>query len=160
MGEGEPRRVPLRGGKSWQAFRPWFSADGREVWFFAWELGGDPRKRVLKVPVEGGVPEPLAWDDRGTTQAPFVDPSGEFLLLHNDRSGRAELWEIPLGEGEPRKLEPPLPHSPPEAAIMHPTRSRDGVMTFDASFESGSAPVRWLRGVRAGLRWRLRSLFK
>jgi dipeptidyl aminopeptidase/acylaminoacyl peptidase len=156
-GAEEPRRIRLEG-KSWQAFRPWFSADGREVWFFAWEMRGDSRKRVLKVSVEGGVPEPLAWDDRGTTQGPFVDPSGEFLLLHNDRTGLPALWEIPLQGGEPRMLQPPLPHSPAARKIMHPTRSRNGVMTFDVSYESGSAPVRWLRRLRAGLAWRLRGL--
>lgn len=157
-GTGEPQPVRLEGEVRWDAFRPWYSADGSELWFFASVIGGDPRKRVLHVSAAGGQPKPLAWDDRGKTQGPFIDPLGPYLLLHTDRTGRSELWEVPLEDGQPRMLVPPGLDLPADRQVMHPTRSRTGVITFDASYRAGGALVRGLQDVRAGLSWRLRQV--
>ena len=150
-GEGEPRPVPFEGPEAWGAFRPWYTKDGVHLYFFGNPMRGDPRKRIARIPAAGGVPEPLAWDDRGKSQGPFVDPDGEHLLFHTDRTGRAELWEVPLNGGEPRMLEPSLPDLPPDRKVMHPTRARDGTLAFDVTYDPGSPAVRTLRRWRRAL---------
>lgn len=131
-----PERLTLVGAEQWHPYRPWYTRDGAHLYFFARQNTLD-RKRVYRVAAAGGVPEPIPWDDRGKSQAPFVDPSGDYLLFHSDRTGQSELWEMPLAGGEPRMLEPPRLTVPADRQVMHPTRSRDGIVTFDASFTPG-----------------------
>jgi hypothetical protein len=161
-GSDEPAPLPLEGEVARHAYRPWFTADGATLYFFGEPYAEPGRKRLMRVAASGGVPETLAFDDRGKTQAPFLDPNGGVLLFHTDRTGRSELYEVALDSNEPRLLHPPGLELPPGAEIMHPTRARDGTITFDLSYYEGSAPVQWLRAVRnklvEGLGWRLRAL--
>jgi len=158
-GDGAPTEIPFDPGAEWTGYRPWYTPDAKTIYFFG-SLPGvpgqpPPRDQALRIPARGGAVETIPWDDRGKTQGPFVDPSGEFLLFHSDRTGRSELYEFPLAGGEPRMLHPPNLSLPADAKIMHPTRSRNGVMAFDVSWRDGS----WLVRAMAGLRWRLRKLF-
>jgi TolB protein len=118
---GEKPRLLQRSGL---AYRPWYSADGEWIYFFS-DVEG--RQQICKIPAEGGKFVPLANDDRGSSRGPFVDPGGEVLLMHSNRNGIWKIWELPLdGITPPRLLQPP---GFPKAT--HPTRARNGVITFD-----------------------------
>ena len=79
------------------------------------------------MPAEGGDFEPLANDDKGLSRGPFTDPSGEVLLMHSNRTGIWKCWELPLdGKSPPRTIQPPG-----FVKATHPTRAKNGVMTFD-----------------------------
>ena len=108
------------------AYRPWWSADGRHVFFFTL---GPRRHRLHVVPADGGRPRPLANDDRGHTHGPFADPDSPSVLAHSTRGtppgarkARWALYEFPLDGSAPRWLGPGA----------HATRARNGVMTYDA----------------------------
>jgi Tol biopolymer transport system component len=82
---------------------------------------------MCKIPADGGDFVPLANDDRGLSHGPFVDPNGEVLLMHSNRSGTWQIYELPLdGAGPPRLLQPPG-----FVKATHPTRAKNGVITFD-----------------------------
>lgn len=119
-GSAPPKRVLKEG---W-GYRPWFSADGGEIFFYT-EIGGN--HRICRIPAEGGTPVPLANDDKGRySHGPFVCPHGKTLLMHSTRSGDWGIWELPLNGDEPRKL---VPEGFNRAS--HPTRSINGILTFD-----------------------------
>ena len=164
-GSEEPESLPLEGDPLIDAFRPWYTVDGETLYFFGMRAIGEPpyRYRLLHVPAAGGVPVPLAFDDEGKSQGPFLEPNGEFLLFHNNRTGRSELYEFPLGAEQPRMLRPPGLVIPAGAQVMHPTRARNGTLAFDFSVYAGPPPVLWLRAVRKRLvsatAWRWRKLF-
>ncbi len=154
-GEETPRAIPFDC-DAWNAYRPWYTADGSELYFFGERESTEPtgaasRKRIAHLPVAGGAVETVAWDDRGKSQGPFLDPSGASLLFHTDRTGRSELWELPFDGGEARMLVPPGLDLPDDRELMHPTRARNGVITFDASYADGSALHRALWALRARL---------
>ena len=138
-GSAEPTPIPVEGNERWTAFRPWYSLDGETIYFFGSRKGIADRKRILFLPVTGGRPHTLPWDDRGKTQGPFIDGTGRNLLFHSTRTGRAELYEYPLDGDEGRMLVPPLdPSLPEDREVMHPTRSKNGVVTFDISLKTYS----------------------
>jgi len=157
-GTEEPTPIPFEGG-AWNPYRPWYTADASEIWFFGEPVPRNPlagrptyaRKRLAHFPAGGGRVETVAWDDRGKSQGPFVDPSGKSLLFHTDRTGRSELWEMPFDGSAPHMLVPPGLDLPEDRELMHPTRSRNGVITFDASYSSGS----WCRRALDALRRKL-----
>lgn len=165
-GSEEPEHLPLTGGALSDAFRPWYTVDGESLYFFGMQRAGEPpyRYRILHAPAEGGDCEVLPFDDFGRSQAPYLDPNGGFLLFHNNRSGRAELYELPLGTNEARMLRPPGLELAPGSQVMHPTRARNGTLTFDLSSYAGSPALIWLRSLRetivGGSRWRWNALFK
>jgi len=106
-------------------YRPWFSADGRWIYFFTDTGGG--RHQICRMPAGGGDYTVFKNDDAGLSHGPFVDPGGEVLLMHSNRSGIWNIWELPLdGVSPPRMLRPPGFEK-----ATHPTRARNGVMTFD-----------------------------
>jgi Tol biopolymer transport system component len=147
-GSAEPVGLPLTGDVVRVVYRPWYTADGSWLYFFGEPFADAGRIRLMRVPARGGRPETLAWDDRGKTQAPFLDPNGGFLLFHTNRTGRSELYELALGGDEPRMLGPPGLDAPADAEIMHPTRARDGTLAFDLSTFEGPRAVQWLQHLR------------
>ena len=105
-------------------YRPWYSKDGKWIYFFT-DING--RHQICKMPAQGGDFIALANDDKGLSHGPFVDPGGEVLLMHSNRSGTWKSYELPLdGVAPPRLLQPPG-----FVKATHPTRAKNGVMTFD-----------------------------
>ncbi len=127
-GRGEPspllQRIP--------AYRPWWSVDGRWIYFVALDVH---RHQVHKIRATGGRPIPLHNDDRGFTHGPYADPDGRSLIVHSTRDSLEEdakptwrLYELPLDGSPPRPLSPPG-----FSRGAHGTRARNGVMAFDVS---------------------------
>ena len=105
-------------------YRPWYSKDGKWIYFFT-DING--RHQICKMPAQGGDFTALANDDKGLSHGPFVDPGGEVLLMHSNRSGTWKSYELPLdGVTPPRLLQPPG-----FVKATHPTRAKNGVITFD-----------------------------
>ena len=112
--------------KGW-GYRPWYSADGKWIFFYS---GIDKRHRICKIPANGGGIIPLPNDNFKLSHGPFADPNGEVVLVHAIKEGEFHgIWEIPLDGGLSRQLKPPgfdkVHHG-------HATRSKNGVITFDA----------------------------
>jgi len=106
-------------------YRPWFSVDGSWLYFFTDTGGG--RHQICRMPAGGGEYTVLENDDAGLSHGPYVDPGGEVLLMHSNRSGIWQIWELPLdGVSPPRLLQPPGFEK-----ATHPTRAANGVITFD-----------------------------
>jgi len=106
------------------AYRPWFSKDGNKLYFFT-DVNG--RHQICSATPEAQNVTPLLNDDKGLSHGPFVDPSGNILLMHSNRSGLWQSWELPLDGISPvRLLEPPG-----FTQATHPTRAKNGVVTFD-----------------------------
>ena len=105
-------------------YRPWYSKDGKWIYFFT-DVNG--RHQICKMPAQGGDFTPLANDDKGLSHGPFVDPGGEVLLMHSNRSGTWKSYELPLDGVTPVRLLQP----PGFVKATHPTRAKNGVMTFD-----------------------------
>ena len=147
-GSGEPVALPMERSVSRGGYRPWYTPDASTIYYFGVAQDTPGRFRLFKLDAAGGVPEALPFDDRGKTQAPFVDPRTGALLFHSTRSGRAQLYELVEGATEPRLLDPAGLELPPGAEIMHPTRARDGTICFDLSSHAGSSLLIRLRSLR------------
>lgn len=119
-GSEEPRMLQKEG----LAYRPWFSKDGRSIYFFT-DMGG--RQQVCKISVETGEIVPFANDDKGDSRGPFTDPLEDVLLVHSNRGGLFNIWKIPLDGVSPMSLMQP----PGFEKATHPTRAKNGVVTFD-----------------------------
>jgi Tol biopolymer transport system component len=108
-----------------RAYRPWWSVDGRHIFFFTMDRTGH---RLHLIPAGGGRPRPLANDGRGNTHGPYADPDARNLIAHSTRGtppgmrkARWALYEFPLDGSPPRLLGPGA----------HGTRARNGAMTYD-----------------------------
>ena len=119
--DGDQDPIPLQ--EKGHGYRPSFSVGGEWIYFFS---KADQRDQIHKISAKGGVPCPLANDDKAISRAPFVDPNGKILLMHSYRSGAYMIWEVPL-DGSPAKILRP----PGFEVATHPTRSETGVVTFD-----------------------------
>ncbi len=115
-----------------RAYRPWWSVDGRSIYFFT---VGRHRRRLHSIPAAGGRPRPFTNDDRGRTHGPFADPAGRSVIAHSTRGWRPgggrrtwQLYEFPLDGTPPMRVAPPGHHQ-----SAHGTRARNGVITFDVS---------------------------
>jgi hypothetical protein len=96
------------------------------VYFFT--IDGD-RHRVARVGLDDDAADLLDNDDLGWTHGTFADPNGEVLIAHSTRiDGRYRLFEIPLDGSPMRQLTIEGVEHP-----MHGTRSRNGVIAFDAA---------------------------
>ncbi len=131
VSDGRLKRVVVDGGipeeiaDSPLAYRPWFSLDGQELFFFS---AATAEHRVQRMPAKGGLPVALPNDDRGQTHGPFADPTGDHLLVHSNREGRWWIFEFPLDGGPPRRV-----HLDGVDSAGHGTRSLTGVLAFDGS---------------------------
>lgn len=120
--DGSQQPKPLQR-EGW-GYRPWYSTDGKTVFFFTKNTG---RHQICRISAEGGDIIPLANDDRGLSHGPFADPGGKSILMHSNRDGKWRSWELPLDGSHPRLLRPPGFTN----KWTHPTRSRNGIITFD-----------------------------
>jgi Tol biopolymer transport system component len=121
-GTGQAEPLPYRG----LGYRPWFSVDGATLYFFT--VDGD-RHRLARVGLDESTAVLFDNDDQGWTHGPFVDPNGEVLIVHSTRiDGRYRLFEVPIDGSPMRALEIEGVAHP-----MHGTRSRNGVIAFDAA---------------------------
>jgi Tol biopolymer transport system component/predicted Ser/Thr protein kinase len=105
---GGLRRVAGRG------LHPHFSPDGSDIVF-----AEDPQwapdflRRMFKVPVQGGTPEPLipGWGVRPPPSSigPVLSPDGRLVLFNGaplDDPRRSDWWVAPVDGGEPWSSEP------------------------------------------------------
>lgn len=123
-GNGEPEVIPM----DEPAYRPWFSADGKRLYFFM-NNSLAFRHQICSVPVEGGEIMPLPADNRGWSHGPFVDPGGAKLLMHSNRDVKWNIYEVSLPDGELALLQPP---GFDFINVAHATRAVNGVITFDS----------------------------
>jgi len=126
--------VPIGGGtdpkpllRTGWGYRPWYSVDGRWLFFYT-DVEG--RHRICRMAAEGGEVIPLENDLFKLSHGPFADPSGKVLLVHAIKDGNWHgIWEIPLNGDPPRNLRPQgfdkIHHG-------HATRGKNGIITFDA----------------------------
>ncbi|CAN5704889.1 S9 family peptidase [soil metagenome] len=64
---------------------------------------GKYRKRLWRVPYDGGGPEQLTYA-QSSDGAPRFSPDGSMLLFLSDRSGRSQAWVLSVAGGEPRQV--------------------------------------------------------
>src|SRR4030088_2501968 len=60
-------------------------------------------RRLWRVPFKGGRAEQLTTAKSNDTR-PRFSPDGASLLFTSDRSGRPQVWVMPLNGGEPRQV--------------------------------------------------------
>lgn len=141
-GNGINVPVPISGTQ--KAYRPWFSKNGKILYFFTFNTPYS-RHQIASMPIDlkdtppkYGTIAPLAQDDEGLSHGPSVvpvadpdpDPNNDYLLMHSTREGGAfRIYGIQLPDGKPELLQPPGFENIPAG---HATMSIDGVMTFDA----------------------------
>jgi len=125
-GASPPYRVLISSDEMWGR-RPWFSVDGRELYFFG-PRKTDATHQLYRVGIDGSEPIPLANDELGRSHGPFVDATRGVILLHSTRGASRgdRIWELPLDGGPPRLHQPPGFKS-----AAHATRSENGVLVFD-----------------------------
>jgi len=93
--------------------------------YFFTDING--RHQICSASADASNVVPLLNDDKGLSHGPFVDPFGEVLLMHSNRSGLWQSWELPLDGKSPVKLLEP----PGFNQATHPTRAKNGIITFD-----------------------------
>jgi TolB protein len=109
------------------AYRPWFAPDGETLYCFTIT---DDRHQICRLGIDDPTPTPLANDDDGKTHGPFYDPATDTLIVHSTRGQtRYALYDLPLDGGPPRPIVVDGVDHP-----MHGTRSRNGLLAFDALF--------------------------
>lgn len=121
-GSSPPHRLLEQG----DVGRPWFSADGKFVYFFFAALPPEQR-RICRVPVTGGPWEAVTPDSLPRSHGSFADPDGLHLWFHATKDGRVAPYRFNLRTGEIARMLPPG-----FTAAAHVTRSRNGITTFDS----------------------------
>jgi Tol biopolymer transport system component len=109
-------------------YRPWWSLDGATIFHIGFPEPGR-RHQIHALRLDDASDVPLAADDTGLTHGPFADPSGDRLLVHSNRDGRWQVYELPL-DGSPMRS--CTPEAFTQTPTGHATRATDGTMTFDA----------------------------
>ncbi len=111
------------------AVTPSFSPSGRLVAFWA-AIGGI--RDLFTIPAAGGEPQSVT-DDTHTDWNPFFSADGRTLYFISDRSGRPNLWRVPIDEASGKVLGPPLPVTSGTTPIDGASISSDGQrVTFTA----------------------------
>jgi Tol biopolymer transport system component len=120
-GSSGPEELP--GDYTW-AMRPWYSVDGREIFF---HTEHDGRHAIMRYYRVTGSITPLSNDTSGNTHGAFALRNENALLAHSNRGGTHGLWKFPLDGEEPAKI------VIPEMAVKtHATMALDGTLTFDS----------------------------
>lgn len=109
-------------------YRPWWSLDGTTIFHIGFPEPGR-RHQIHALRVGDAHAVALEADDSGLTHGPYADPVGDRLLVHSDRSGHWQIYELPLDGSPMRSATPP---AFTETPCAHATRTVDGTMTFDA----------------------------
>ncbi len=121
-GSAEPRRLLPESGIG----RPWFSSDGRSIYFFFSSVP-DEHRRICRVSVEGGPWRPITPDGLPRSHGSFADPDGLHLWFHSTTEGVTTPYRFNLQTKELLRVMPPG-----FGTAGHVTRSRNGIMTFDS----------------------------
>ncbi len=96
---------------------PAFSADGKSLAFA--RMLGVGMKDIYVVPVAGGEPRRLTFDDTQTAGLTWTSDSREIVFSSN-RSGIFHLWRVPLAGSTPTRVNVYAQN------LLHPTTSRQG----------------------------------
>ena len=96
---------------------PSFSPDGRNVAFV--RDRGRGLSDLYQVPVEGGDPTRITFDNRNITGFDWT-PRGDHIVMGSDRMGSLALWLLPLDGSEPRAVHPD------RAKSIAPRMAREG----------------------------------
>ena len=113
-----PRKLPIEVA----AHRPWFSADGRSIYFFTREETHRLACFDLMLEEWGYVEVGLV----GHVHGPSVSPDGRCLLFHSLVDGEWGIYEFDLEERTLLSISPAG-----TVGAAHPTRARDGTLCFD-----------------------------
>jgi len=114
--------------------RPWFSADGKYIYFtFASLEFTNDRVRVWRISVDGGAMEPITPEGYPNSQGLFVDPDGVHLWFHSNDPDQPKLktngpYRFNLQTKTLMRMMPPG-----FAGAGHLTRSRNGIIAFDST---------------------------
>ncbi len=119
--DGSSPPIPLQ--DSGFGYRPWFAPDGKHIFFFSLI---NKRHQICSLSLQDKSIQPLENDDLGMSHGPYVDFNQRTLLFHSNQTGKWTLFEIPLGGGPPRSIQPDEFEE-----ALHVTRSANGVLAFD-----------------------------
>ncbi len=120
-GASEPELLP--GEYAW-AMRPWYSADGTEIFF---HTDVEERHTIVRYDRQRGTIRPLPNDDLGHTRGSFTLKRDQAILAHSNRSGAFGIWKFPLDGGTPVEI------AVDRMEIAgHPSMSEDGLLIFDS----------------------------
>ena len=121
-GDEEPQLIPNSEG----ANRPWYSADGK--WIYYWKEIDD-RGTLCRMSSDGSEWHPLADDTGGKgSHGPFIDPGGEWLWFHSVPDQYNQIFKMPIGGGDAISVTPP---GFEEDHVAHVTVGSNGNYTFD-----------------------------
>ena len=140
-GLSEPR--PLQ--QSGYGYRPWFSIDGKKIYFFTHI---NKRHQICSLDLQTKAIIPLKNDDQGDSHGPFVDDTHNSLLIHSNRSGKWTLFELPLNGAPSHSIQPPQ-----FKEALHATCSINGTLAFDVPRISefrqfASLGLQWTRSIK------------
>ena len=114
--------------------RPWFSVDGRFIYFtFANLEFTNDQARIWRIPADGGAMEPITPEGFPNSQGLFVDPDRVHLWFHSNAPERPNLqtnapYRFNLQTKALMRMMPPG-----FSSAWHLTRSRNGIITFDST---------------------------
>ena len=100
---------------------PRWSPDGRSLAFDA--AGVDGHWDIFIVDAEGGTPRRLTTFE-GDENVPSWSRDGKWIYFRSDRTGRQEIWRVPIGGGEAVRMT--------ENGGSVPWESRDGKLLYYA----------------------------
>jgi len=86
------RGAPLKAGG------PRLSPDGRYIAYSALARSGSPDSHIYLLSADGASEREIVRD-AGVNEAPVWTPDGTRLLFHSNRSGRDDLWSVPVRDG-------------------------------------------------------------
>lgn len=121
-GSGSPRRVLAKS----EVGRPWFSVDGRSIYFFFSSVP-DEHRRICRVPVAGGDWESVTPDGLPRSHGSFADLDGTHVWFHSTVGNVTTPYRFNLLTRELRSFMPPR-----FTTAGHITRARNNTFTFDS----------------------------
>ncbi len=121
-GSAQPSRILQETGIG----RPWFSSNGKFIYFFFTSVPGEHR-RICRVSVEGGPWVPITPDGLPRSHGSFADPDGIHLWFHSTTGQTTSSYRFNLQTRELERLMPPGFNT-----AGHVTRSLNGIITFDS----------------------------
>src|SRR5262245_18516349 len=99
---GEKRRLTSPPAGSIGDECPAFSPDGKSLAFA--RMLGVGTKDIYIVPVGGGEPKRLTFDDTQTLGLTWT-PDGREIVFSSNRNGSVELWRVPIAGGAPARVD-------------------------------------------------------
>jgi Tol biopolymer transport system component len=124
MSSKQPSEPQLLEGDYGWAMRPWYSADGSEIFF---HTGIHNRHTIVRYKRPDGTITPLPNDTLGNTHGSFTLRFKNAILAHSSRGGKHSLWQFPLDGTAPKEIRIS------EIEIKaHATISNEGLLIFDS----------------------------